>query len=382
MHVGGMSAVVIVVGGAGFIGSHLVDRLLAEGQAVDVVDDLSTGRSPTSPARAVGRRRAADPPPRRGRARDRRRSSRCADPDVHLPPRPCSPRSASVDATLGRRSRRRSACSRRPAGTASARSSSPSRRRRSTAHPAARDLPVKEGALEPRGVRGVVAKAIVDLLAPTASSYGVEFTALGLSSVYGPRQRPDGGVVAAFAAAGGDGDAPHDHRRRPPDPRLRLRRRRRRRARARRAARERAGRQHRHRGADVGARPVGARSPAPTAPEPTSAPPAADELLRFAVSPVRARIHLAWSPWTDLEPGSRSAPLTPSTDRAGGERGRGEVGGDLGRRHHRRHDDGPHPGRLDRRRQVGVDGIDDERRRRSARRAGRRRRRTARGRAR
>ena len=39
----------LVTGGAGFIGSHLCDALVADGHAVRVLDDLSTGKRANLP---------------------------------------------------------------------------------------------------------------------------------------------------------------------------------------------------------------------------------------------------------------------------------------------------------------------------------------------
>jgi UDP-glucose 4-epimerase len=47
----------LLTGGAGFIGSHIADRLLARGHEVAIVDDLSSGKRenvPEDPSLAAG----------------------------------------------------------------------------------------------------------------------------------------------------------------------------------------------------------------------------------------------------------------------------------------------------------------------------------------
>lgn len=298
---------VVVIGGAGFIGSHLVDRLLAEEHTVDVIDNLTVGSlANLAAARASGgalRIHHLD-----AGSREAESSIGLRRPDVvfHLALLPRHDGSVEAQgeafstalATL-EAVRRHGVPKVVVALPASA----------IYGHPSAKLLPVKEGEpsqLEPRDVRGVVARAIIDLLVSYRDLHAIEFTALALGSVYGPRQRPTGGVVAAFVDAAVKREAPLLHG---------------------------DGRQTRDfvfiddvvdalvRAGEKGSGLVinigtGEQTPivelwskvaalveGAAGIEPTRGPARLHEVQRFAVSPVRARIHLGWSPWTGLDEG-------------------------------------------------------------------------------
>lgn len=291
----------MIVGGAGFLGSHLVDRLLAEGFATDVVDDLSSGSlANLAEARIAGGALkihtldVADG--------DFRSLVGMRQPDVIYHLAVLTPSQAQRDAD-GNAIRTTLAVleAARAHGVAKV----------VVALPAAllygevpsRDLPVKESRpFEPLGLRGVLACTVTELLNVYRNEHAVEFTALAMASVYGPRQRANDGVVARFAAAlvsdeplvvHGDGRQTRDLLF--VDDAV--------------DALFRAGQRGSGLVVNVG---TGVQTSIrdlvqlldPTA-EPTSGPRRPGDVTRTAVSPTRARIHLQWSPWTDLRDGLR-----------------------------------------------------------------------------
>jgi len=195
----------LVTGGAGFIGSTLVDRLLAEGHAVDVVDDLSSGSlANLAEARAD---RSNDLTVHRIDIRDpevvaliERRQPEvvfhlAAQADVRVSvARPVFDAEVNVVGSLNVLEGARRAGSRKVVFASSGGTI--------YGEPAPRDLPVKEShPQQPVSPYGVAKKVVTDYLFAYRELHELEFTSLALANVYGPRQDPHGeaGVVAIFA---------------------------------------------------------------------------------------------------------------------------------------------------------------------------------------
>ena len=195
----------LVTGGAGFIGSTLVDRLLAEGYDVDVVDDLSSG----SMANLSDARSNPDHRFQFHRIDVRDGSlvelieRRAPEVIFHLAAQIDVRTSVSdpvLDAMINVIGSLHVLEGARRAGTRKVVFASSG----GTIYgaPDGDDLPVKESYPQrPISPYGVAKKVVGDYLHAYREIHELEYTALALANVYGPRQDPHGeaGVVAIFA---------------------------------------------------------------------------------------------------------------------------------------------------------------------------------------
>ncbi|MDP2289806.1 MAG: NAD-dependent epimerase/dehydratase family protein [Actinomycetota bacterium] len=295
---------VLVVGGAGFIGSHLTERLVAEGHTVDVVDPLTSGSlANLAASRSLGGDLKIHTLDAGADEFHALAAMRAPDVIYHLG---LLPPGSPVASAAGNALRSTIAVLEAARSIGDVKVVVALSAVGLYGDVASRDQPVKESQpWAPMGVQGVVTRAVADLLAVYREQHSVEFTALALSNVYGPRQRPEGGVVAAFAHALREGVAPVVHG---------------------------DGRQTRDflyiddavdalvRAASKGSglvvnvgtgtatsiRDLWALMAGPDFRPPATAPRRSADVARFVLSPTRARIHLAWAPWTDLSAGVRS----------------------------------------------------------------------------
>jgi len=193
----------LVTGGAGFIGSTLVDRLLDEGHNVDVIDNLSSGRlSNLDGAQASGRLRLhqldirdADTPGTIEGIEPEVIYHLAAQADVRVSVAdPVLDASINIVGTLNVLEGARRAGTRRVVAAASGGTL--------YGEPPSSAIPTKETfAQHPLSPYGVSKKSMIDYLVAYRALHGLEFLALALANVYGPRQDPHGeaGVVAIFA---------------------------------------------------------------------------------------------------------------------------------------------------------------------------------------
>lgn len=191
---------VLVTGGAGFIGSHLVDRLIADGHDVAVVDDFGHGR-PEHLAAAIGTGRCAVIPMSvldEGLAAAVGQTSPevvvhlAAQIDVRASVRdPRADATTNIIGTIAVLEAARLAGARKVVLASSVAVFGP---------PAT--LPVTEttpaNPLSPYAVSKLAAEHYLDQY---RLLYGIQTTTLVLTNTYGPRQDPHGeaGVVAIFA---------------------------------------------------------------------------------------------------------------------------------------------------------------------------------------
>lgn len=196
----------LVTGGAGFIGSTLVDRLLAEGHTVDVIDDLSTGSlANLADARgsAGGRQltvhqmdvRSPEVVALMGRRRPDVVFHLAAQKDVRVSVAdPVFDAEVNLIGTLQVLEGARACGTQRVvfAGSGGTLYGEPD----DAELPLAESLPQR-----PLSPYGVSKKAGIDYLVAYRELHALEFVALALANVYGPRQDPHGeaGVVAIFA---------------------------------------------------------------------------------------------------------------------------------------------------------------------------------------
>jgi UDP-glucose 4-epimerase len=201
-----VNANVLVTGGAGFIGSHVVDALVADGARVDVVDDLSSGREANleGALQRGARLHVADVTD----VGEIARVTAAARPEVvlHLAAQinvrrsvdePAFDAGVNVAGTAAVLEAARRAGARRVvlASTAAVYGTPDS-------VPTLESSPLRP--MTPYGASKAAAESYLDLY---GRLYGLSTLALRMANVYGPRQDPHGesGVIAIFSGAAAEG---------------------------------------------------------------------------------------------------------------------------------------------------------------------------------